>query len=386
MDVILDTNILYSPLQAQGGDFTNFNAFVELVTYLRRTKSDLVLPKLVIDELCARYEDLLSGAIKQAEDARQTLQRKTFTKLIDVPKVSVSTEVRSLRERLLNPAQGFQSRPFDDYAGISVAEVVRRGIQRIPPANSKGEELRDVVLWLLVLAYAKTANRDVAFISGDSTFQNGDGALKEQLANDVTQAGVKIAYYESIRSFITANSLLANSLNEQDLDKIVFLEELSRLAANYLFNATIGYGVIVDVQPVDIQFRKAQKYQVGSDSFYVESEYAVVARLKIFEPNNVFLNYAVIDPQPTSWQGSGDTFYDLPVVANFQPPPPSLVTNIVSSDSPSPYRTQQAPTRLSYNATLTMQISLRVTDSKRESLELDGLTLDSKTLIQESEA
>jgi hypothetical protein len=31
---------------------------------------------------------------------------------------------------------------------------VKRGIERIPPANGGGEELRDVVHWLMLLAYA----------------------------------------------------------------------------------------------------------------------------------------------------------------------------------------------------------------------------------------
>jgi hypothetical protein len=382
VDVILDTNILYSPLQAQGGNFTSSNAFVELVTYLRRTKSDLVMPQMVVDELCARYEDLLSRAIKQAEDARTTLQHKTFTKLINMPTVSLATEVRALRERLLNPAQGFQSRQFHDYSGVSLAEVVRRGIKRIPPASSKGEELRDVVLWLLVLAYAKTTNRDVAFISGDGTFQNQDGALKEQLANDVSQAGVKVACYESIRSFVAANSLLSSSLGEHDLYKIVSLEQLRRLASKYLFNATIDQGIIVDVQVTEMQFRKAQQYQVGANSFYIESEYAVRARLKILQPN-IFLNYAHIDPQPITWQGSSETFFGSFGGATLQPPPPNTVTNALVPPFPTSFRPRSAPTRLSYNATLTMQISLRVTDGKRESLELDDMILDSKTLIQE---
>ena len=381
MDVILDTNVLFSLLQAQGGNFTNSNAFVELVTYLRRTKSDLVMPQMVVDELCARYQDFLSGLIKKSEDARETLQHKTFTNLINIPKVSLATEVQALRERLLNPAQGFQSRQFDDYGAVSIAEVVRRGIHRVPPASSKGEELRDVVLWLLVLAYAKTVGQEVAFISGDGTFQNPDGTLKEQLANDVAGAGVKIACYESIRSFIAANSLLSSSLNERDLDKLVALERLSRIASKHLFNANIDHGIIVDVQLLNIQFRNAQQYQVGSNSFYIESEYTVTARLRILQPNNIFIGYAPIDPQPVAWQSSGTMFGRLG--ANLQPPPPNTVTNVLSPSFPSLQQTQQTPTRLTYNATLTMQISLRVTDGKRESLEIDNMALDSKTIIQE---
>lgn len=44
MDVILDTNIYTSLLLSEGREIFSSNAFVELFTYLRRTKSNLILP------------------------------------------------------------------------------------------------------------------------------------------------------------------------------------------------------------------------------------------------------------------------------------------------------------------------------------------------------
>ena len=112
MDVIPDTNVYYALVNTQGAQFTSGNIFTERITYLRRTKSNLVIPRLVFDEFSQRYFDLISRSNSETIDP--------------------SHEVESLQELLINPTY-FKSLLQDDYGKVSLDEVVHRGIHRIPP-------------------------------------------------------------------------------------------------------------------------------------------------------------------------------------------------------------------------------------------------------------
>ena len=55
MDVILDTNIIYSLLLAHGAEFTKIGRFADLTTCLRRSGATLVIPIVVLDEFSKKY-------------------------------------------------------------------------------------------------------------------------------------------------------------------------------------------------------------------------------------------------------------------------------------------------------------------------------------------
>ena len=55
MDVILDANIYTAHLLRQGRNIFSSNNFVELFTYLRRKKSNLILPGPVFHEIIKEY-------------------------------------------------------------------------------------------------------------------------------------------------------------------------------------------------------------------------------------------------------------------------------------------------------------------------------------------
>src|ERR1700752_3008061 len=163
MDVILDTNPIYSLVQAKGRSFNEANAFVELLTYVRRTNSNFVLTKLVHDELLQKYTVLLQNDVKSVSDAWTSMQRRTMTIWHDFDEPDIGEEVHQFEQTLLKPGRGDKSLVYDPHQQISISEVVRRGIKRIRPASDNGEELRDVVLWLTAIEYAKTKNQNVAF-------------------------------------------------------------------------------------------------------------------------------------------------------------------------------------------------------------------------------
>jgi hypothetical protein len=84
-----------------------------------------------------------------------------FDAKIKLPEIDVSRETKKLKQTLRRPSQHVRSSLIvRNFAQISIEEVVKRGIDRIPPANGEGEELRDVMHWLMILAHAQNSSRE----------------------------------------------------------------------------------------------------------------------------------------------------------------------------------------------------------------------------------
>jgi hypothetical protein len=204
MDIVLDTNVYYSLVQKDGRGFTGANAYVQLIAYLRQTNSRLVILEPVLQEILARYSDLVSLSAKKASDAWTTLQHDAMTTKKELPKFQIENELSIFRARILDRASGFSLIHYNDYSSISVEEVFRRGVFRIRPANDEGEELRDVVIWLMALDFAAANKQPIAFITDDSHFKDTEGNLHPSLAEDAKVRNVIVSYYESIYAFIRA--------------------------------------------------------------------------------------------------------------------------------------------------------------------------------------
>lgn len=273
MDVILDSNIYISPLLSQGRNIFSSNAFVELFTYLRRTKSNLILPGPVFHEVIKKYSDIMSGSIKRAQDSWISLQHDTMSELMDCVPPDRAAEVKKFQEELLNPGVGFQVILLEDYKDVSIAEVVRRGVHRVRPANSNGEELRDVIIWLIAKEYAKVQNSKVAFIADDGQFKVSDGILHPDLQKEVAAHKIDLLFYDSIPKFIRENALELSPVMPEEIAMMVKEGSIADLVTQRFESSEI-----VDVIVGEIQFQSAQKYKVADDSYYVEAKYVVAVR------------------------------------------------------------------------------------------------------------
>ena len=273
MDVILDSNIYIGPLLSQRRNIFRSNVFVELFTYLRRTKSSLVIPGPVLHEVIKKYSDLISESIKQGQDSWTSLQLTAMSAVADCFLPNHDAEVKAFQQELLNANRGFEVTILEDYRDISLAEVVRRGVNRVRPANDDGEELRDVIIWLVALSHAKAKNSKVAFITDDGHFKDPSGNLHPDLAQDLTTHQVEVVYFYSIREFIKTNALELSIVMPDEIASMVKDSVVADLVTDRFKHADYE-----DVLVSNIQFQGAQKYKVGDDSSYVEAKYSAIVR------------------------------------------------------------------------------------------------------------
>ncbi len=289
MNVILDSNVYLALLLQTGRQFTTSTQFAELLAYIRRTGSHLVVPLLVFWEVVERYRSNLTERIEKANSACSRIRKMAMTDVNPFTEPDILREVNELRKLLRRPAEGMRTEIYSDVSGVDVQEVVRRGIKRIRPASDKGEELRDVILWLMAIQYAKQHGNVVAFVSNDGTFADGDGtSLHPDLRSEIDDAGVDICFYRSVKDFITDNALETDPLTEDWLTQYVASQEIEQMARGTLERLSVEglsrtRASIREAQIGQLTFDGGQRYTVGEDSYYVEGVYVGRGLLKVRE-------------------------------------------------------------------------------------------------------
>ena len=380
MDIILDANAYIQVLYTHGGTFFQTNRFTELLTHLRRTGSRLVIPELTRNEVVARYRDKLTAVAKDARNGWTALKQVAIQKRLDFIEPDIQGELDVLNELLLHPAQGVQSLIHTDYSGIDIKEIARRGVERVRPANQNGEELRDVILWLVTLHYAKKSKASVAFISDDKTFRGADDNLHSSLQSDINEAGVKIAFYRFIGDFVKGNALDSEPVGREALAALISNEEFRRISTEQLLGSSPWDGIITAADVLRFEIVEAKRYRVADDSYYVESKYTGDATIRLI-PNAPFL----IGP-PVSAISSSPQWASAIVPRSFLSDPQPLTAHAIARpqytnllvqpyvfDSISAFAT--VSTEKYYVCSFELRLSMRIIGGIRQSLEVDEFLL-----------
>jgi hypothetical protein len=222
MNIFLDSNVWLEDKHLESTGFSS------LCAYLKRTDSSIVLPNLVLEEVLGEYDRTLLEKCEKTFQAgkhvlKHLIRRDSIKNRFDLD-IDVRGETEAFRKRLLEPAHGIKTVQVDE-SKVDIREVYRRGIKRKRPANQKGEELRDVILWLTVLQYAVDTKAKVALISRDSGFWDGEN-LHAELKGDITSYGVEISAYKDIESFNKANALRSSLLAIKDVQNLFDVRKL----------------------------------------------------------------------------------------------------------------------------------------------------------------
>lgn len=270
MNVILDSNVYISDYRMESISFKN------LFDYLKRTGDAIVLLGIVKEEVIAHFGRDLKKKANEVEKAWKAYRLLRFpNKLPEFTKPDIADQQNLLSQRLMKPSEAVASEYYADTTKVSVDEIARRGVHRIPPANDNGEELRDVIVWLSSLDYAKTKNREVAFITNDSGFWVND-VVRPEIQEDIQNAGVIIRPYQSIGRFVEENSPPATVVEEKWAYEIFpeFNESVTA-AAESAIRSTMPYAYIGSVSITSVDFKEGTRFEVAPDVQVAELLFAV---------------------------------------------------------------------------------------------------------------
>jgi len=277
MKIVLDTNIFRQDLLMNS---THFNL---LFDYSEKTKSLIVVPEVVFEEVIELYKRELQDKIARLKAIQKNMRNLLVNGTIEENKVVIEEEAKKYTEHFLKKLNIKETVMYKD---SYLKELVRRATQRVKPCSENGEEFRDALLWLTVLDIARVDEAfEVVFISNDNrAFAEKNSGLHSDLQRELDREKLVVRYYDSIQAFIKAHGTriefitktwIEENLVESDIDRAVtdILEkhgeeklirwlELSKRSTGY-------YNVI---QPL-IGLDKFYVYEMNDGSFYVEATY-----------------------------------------------------------------------------------------------------------------
>jgi hypothetical protein len=222
MDVVLDTNAV----RASG---LNGPALSSLREYLSKTKSSLLLPEVVVEELSSQRRMQIEEALQKIANGNNDLKRLVPAFSENLPEIDIVAAVADYRAEIMKSADRvtvLENSPDD------LKELIQRLANRIPPASSKGEEARDVLLWLAVVAVGK--QREVVLVSGDKKAFFHEGTLKKELQAEVNGIGDRIKTYEGLDEFLKAHHRRSSWVEKKWVDAQVDTELVDKAIEAYL--------------------------------------------------------------------------------------------------------------------------------------------------------
>jgi PIN domain len=290
MDIILDSNSYLSDVRMESIRFKNF------FDYLRRTKSSLVLPRLVREETVARYKHMLETQAKKTEQAVDSLNRLIIDSdsriQFSIPQPKY--QIRDLRKKFRVPSKGVTVRYYPETEGVDIADIYLRGINRRRPANRDGEELRDVILWLVVLRYAEAENKQVGFITNDNGFWDQE-TVHAHIREDIENRGVKVQVFRTIEDFVRLSAPAPTPVNEAEVLTFFDVTTLSTKIADATRNSLAArrqpWGGSISAQSAELlkaTFSKGTVYQINEDTQFFELEYAIEVAARASSAMNVY--------------------------------------------------------------------------------------------------
>ena len=145
------------------------------------------VPKLVVEEVVAKFKGKLRKEDKQASETIAGLSRLLQTNL-DNPfsEIHLEKETELFRNRLTSTFSKSNTLILG-YPCAPHRNIVKKAIERKRPFNSNGAGYRDALVWQTVLEKATEVNEPVALVTNDTDFgdkRNGlHGDLVEELLN-----------------------------------------------------------------------------------------------------------------------------------------------------------------------------------------------------------
>ncbi|WBO86544.1 PIN domain-containing protein [Hymenobacter yonginensis] len=240
MEIIIDTNIVYSDWMFRNADST---AFLE---YVRRTNARIYVPQIVWDEVLNNYVNALKTKHKNYED-----NSKLFGSiLVDTPVLKiVNLDYDAEGQRYLTWLQ--RQFGYDNFKVIShgefTARLAKRSMAKRRPFNGTSErEFKDSLVWETVLDFMSGVlganDTELVFISNDSKAFGLDkkntqstksisldatrNDLHEHLIEDLMEYNVldkKFSFYSTLGGFVSEHYAPIKGISPEGL--IIFLKE-----------------------------------------------------------------------------------------------------------------------------------------------------------------
>jgi len=243
MNIILDTNIFRQDLTLCS------NHISILLSYLKKTNSQLIIPDVILEELKHIYIQILDEQILAYNKSIRTLQKLSISKKPIELIYSDKEKQKELKNyiKFVFKRLNIKTKNIIKYKNSYLPEIVRRAINKIKPFNINERGFRDTIIWLTLKEYCLTCvGKHLIFISNNvKDFGTPDGKLDHELVLECEKDGIKIYYYTDIIEFNKQHGIKLDFITKDwlstQINKSVFLENISYSLENNLEKTFINY-------------------------------------------------------------------------------------------------------------------------------------------------
>lgn len=281
MQVILDTNILVNNYRLDTPRFQG------LFAYLKKTKSKLYIPEIVMNELFKKYKEALEEYSERTDKDNRVL----FGEITLIDKENLNRKFISNFLRLVSNKKVhiLKSKNY------STKKLFNRALNATQPFNCKGQGFRDTLIWLDIVNTVKKSKDYYCFISANSK-DFGTVSLYKNLVDDLGKNADRLLYFNSIDDFL---SIYGERISF--IDKLLFEEyfedkkdDLARMIdISYISKSSIEVEHNYEITDVENEFNidsievdDFYIYSSTKDTYYVQVELRVRLELllSIYDP------------------------------------------------------------------------------------------------------
>lgn len=251
MRIVLDSSIIV-------GDFHLTNPLWGAIFYsIDQKECQLFTPRIVIDEVTSKYRETLSNTIDDIEDKIEKANQKGCVLQIDIPtKDDVHDQVAKYSD-WLSQTLAHYSESIMEYPATPHDKVVHRALIRKAPFDSNGRVgYRDYLIWLNVLSLIDGDRSHIIALLTSNTkdFANKNGALHDDLRDDLAQAGVQrdhVRVYTDIKSFVD-NYLISKLPARYDIINMLAHESRSGINLSAIISESLPHVLTRVLDPRDL--------------------------------------------------------------------------------------------------------------------------------------
>jgi len=281
MDIIIDTNIL------RQDHLLRSSKFQVVLDYLQKTNSHLIIPTVVKDEMIAIFRRQLIELSDEARNRAAKIDRWCYD---DTPRTDFHLDIdkevatyTSFLNELTHGGGALELPHQDNFLG----EVIRRQINRIKPASDKGEEFRDIIIWLSIKEFLRQSQRAAVFISQNTKqFAARDSKeLHSDLAAELSAENLDLRYFYSLDEFIQQHSSRVEFITEEWIKQNISRADIERASSGVIESSErywqrytgwkgvdwTGYVGVIGF--IDIGLNGFYVYELSGEDFYLHMSY-----------------------------------------------------------------------------------------------------------------
>lgn len=281
MDIIIDTNIL------RQDHLLRSSKFQVVLDYLHKTNSHLIIPTVVKDEMIAIFRRQLVELFNEARNKAEKIDNWCYD---NTPRtdfhLDVDREVATYESFLNNLTHGAGALELphkDDFLN----EVIHRQINRIKPASDKGEESRDIIIWLSIKEFLKQSQREAVFISQNiKQFAARDSReLHPDLAAELIAESLDLRYFCSLDEFIQQHSSRVDFITKEWVKQNITQADIARASSEVIEGSERSWrrysdrkgidwtGYIGVIGFIDVGLNEFYVYELSGEDFYLHASY-----------------------------------------------------------------------------------------------------------------